>query len=112
VCGKMFKTIRTILLVLIIPMLINADDFSQSIGYALQTKINLIVIDPGFGGDKTGPSGCNGKVFAKDINMQITKKVAERIINDPGIKVILTRHRDVDLSLEQRCTIANTEEVD
>ena len=86
-----------------------AQDSAQSIVYQLQTEITLIAIDPGFGGDKTGPSGCNGKIFSKDINLQISKKVAERIKNDLKVKVILTRGNDTDLSLEERSIIANTD---
>ena len=45
----------------------------------IKRPIQLIAIDPGFGGHETGPSGCNGKVFAKDINLKISKKSIKKL---------------------------------
>ena len=63
--------------------------------------MKIIAIDPGFGGNRSGPAGCDNKIYAKDINLQIAKKVAERIKKDLGINVLLTRDDDVDVSLEE-----------
>ena len=90
----------------------DAKDLSKSIAYALQTKIRLIAIDPGFGGKNTGPSGCDKTVFAKTINLQIANKVAKRIKDELEINVILTRSTDKDVSLEVRTNIANTNNAD
>jgi N-acetylmuramoyl-L-alanine amidase len=94
------------------PIWCYAEDLSYSIAHSLQTKVKLIAIDPGFGGDKTGPSGYCDNVFAKNINLQIAKKVAERIKNNLKIDVILTRVDDSNISLEERASIANTENAD
>ena len=108
----MLKTVVTIISIIFIPILCDAKDLSKSIAYALQTKIRLIAIDPGFGGKNTGPSGCDGTVFAKTINLQIAKKVAKRINDELEINVILTRSTDKDISLEERTSIANTNNAD
>jgi hypothetical protein len=80
--------IFTILLLALIPFPIcNANELSTF--KAFQTKIKLIAIDPGFGGKDLGPSGCNGRVNAKDVNLDIAKKVANKIENELGINVIL-----------------------
>ena len=89
-----------------------AKDLSNSIVRKLQAQIDLIVIDPGFGGNQTGPSGCDGVVFAKDINLQISKKLAEGIKNSLNINALLTRESDAALSLEARATFANVNEAD
>ena len=79
---------------------------------AIKKPVQLIVIDPGFGGNDYGPSGCQGKVFAKDINLEISKKVNEKIKKDLEIDAILTRDKDTYLSLEERTAIANTKNAD
>lgn len=78
----------------------------------INRPIQLIAIDPGFGGRETGPSGCSGKVFAKDINLKISKKIAEKIKNDLGFDTILTRETDIFVCLEERTAIANTTNAD
>ena len=108
----MLKKFVTIFLITLIPNLGFAKDLSNSIVRKLQAQIDLIVIDPGFGGNQTGPSGCDGVVFAKDINLQISKKLAEGIKNSLNINALLTRESDAALSLEARATFANVNEAD
>jgi N-acetylmuramoyl-L-alanine amidase len=79
---------------------------------AFQTNVKLIAIDPGFGGRDDGPLGCKGKLHAKDLNLQIAKKVAAKIKNDLGIGTIFTRDSDKYISLEERAAIANTHNAD
>jgi N-acetylmuramoyl-L-alanine amidase len=108
----MLKAIITILSTMFIPYICNAADITPSIVHALQTKIGLIAIDPGFGGNITGPSGCDNEVFAKTINLQIAKKVATKIEEDLRIDVMLTRNSDEYISLEERTSLANTKNAD
>ena len=70
-------------------------------------KIPIIIIDPGFGGEVTGPASCKKGVYAKDVNLQIAIKLAKKIENKFKIKTILTRNVDQSLSLEERVTMAN-----
>lgn len=108
----MIRRLSLILPIILSPTLCNAADIHSSIVDALNTKIRLIALDPGFGGVSTGPSGYYGSVYAKDINLQIALKVAEKIRNVLGIDVMLTRAKDVYLSLEERCTSANMRSAD
>ena len=75
----MKKILTIIFAFLIVPISCYAGGISQSIAHAMKTKVSLVAIDPGFGGNNTGPSGCDDNVYAKDINLQIAKKVRDRI---------------------------------
>ncbi len=108
----MLRIIPSILFIFIIANLVNAEEVSQLAAHKSKNQINLIVIDPGFGGKNAGPSGCDGQALAKNINLQIAKKVAEKVKTKLGINVIKTREDDIDISSEERCTVANIHEAD
>jgi N-acetylmuramoyl-L-alanine amidase len=78
----------------------------------VKRSVNLIVIDPGLGGPETGPPGCVDNIFSKDINLMISKKIAEKVKKDLGLDTILTRETDDYVSLEERTAIANTRNAD
>ncbi len=65
-----------------------------------------IVIDPGHGGLEIGAKGKFG-TLEKDITLAIGLKLAEIVRQTRASNVVLTRERDVDLSLEDRSAIAN-----
>ncbi|HOP07998.1 MAG TPA: N-acetylmuramoyl-L-alanine amidase [candidate division Zixibacteria bacterium] len=69
-------------------------------------KIDVIVVDAGHGGDDYGAVG-PGKTREKDIVLGIAKELAGLIRKDKQFKVIMTRGKDDDVSLEQRAKIAN-----
>jgi len=69
-------------------------------------KIDVIVIDPGHGGDQYGAIGQN-KTREKDVALDIAKELAKIIRKDKQFKVIMTRDRDKTVSLEERAKIAN-----
>jgi N-acetylmuramoyl-L-alanine amidase len=108
----MLNSFVGILSTILLSTLVYADELTQIKTYEPHTGISLIAIDPGFGGKSTGPSGCDGRELAKNINLRIAKKVAKRITAELGINVILTRENDVDLSLEERCAFANNNKAD
>jgi len=72
--------------------------------------IDVIVIDPGHGGDNFGSIGPTGYT-EKEANLAIGKHL-KRKIEGSGIEVFLTRNEDVFLSLERRTEIANSVEAD
>lgn len=82
--------------------------FAEGLVHSAELKVNInaIAIDPGFGGNEHGPSGCDGNEMAKDLNLRIAKKVAEKIKNDLGLKVIMTRDTDKDICLDERLSVA------
>ncbi len=69
-------------------------------------KIDVIVVDPGHGGDDYGAIGPSG-TREKDIALDIGKKLASMIRKDKKFKVIMTRDRNKTVSLEKRAEIAN-----
>ncbi len=72
--------------------------------------IDLIVIDPGHGGEDTGAKGPGG-VLEKEVVLEISKKVAEAL-RDKGFKVVLTREEDIFIPLGERTAFANRKGAD
>jgi N-acetylmuramoyl-L-alanine amidase len=79
--------------------------------YKVSEKINLIVIDPGHGGVDPGAVGKKG-LYEKDVNLAVSKMVKEFVEDSLQIRAILTRDRDVYLSLKERTNIANRNAAD
>lgn len=74
-------------------------------------KIKTIVIDPGHGGRKPGASGSFST--EKDIALKVALKLGIKLKEDlPGIKIIYTRTKDVDVDLDRRAEIANEANAD
>lgn len=71
-------------------------------GASVQNRI--IVLDPGHGG--SDPGAINGKVYEKNIALDVAKRV-QTLLESSGAKVILTRSTDVFIDLEKRPQIAN-----
>jgi len=69
-------------------------------------KIDVIVIDPGHGGEDYGAIGQDG-TREKDIALDIAKRLANVIRKEKLFKVVMTRDRDKTVSLEERARIAN-----
>lgn len=65
-----------------------------------------IVIDPGHGGLETGAKGKLGNL-EKDITLAIALKLKAVIEKNLAFRVVLTRDRDMDVSLDQRAATAN-----
>lgn len=82
-----------------------------SITQQLGLCVRRVVIDPGHGGKDPGAIGPDG-LQEKDVTLKIADKVAEKLKDKLGCEVILTRHDDVFLPLEQRTAIANAKKAD
>lgn len=65
----------------------------------------IIVIDPGHGG--RDPGAVHHGLHESDIVLAISHMVAERLSHHPDIKVYMTRHTNVAVSLSQRTRFAN-----
>jgi len=66
-----------------------------------------IVIDPGHGGKDSGAVGPNG-LKEKTVVLDIAKRLKKILREKTRYKVLLTREKDVYISLEERTAIANT----
>jgi N-acetylmuramoyl-L-alanine amidase len=77
----------------------------------ISEKIGLIVLDPGHGGVDPGAVGKKG-LYEKDVNLSIGRMIRQFVEDSLKTKVILTRDRDVYLSLKERTNIANRNAAD
>ncbi|MBC2716444.1 MAG: AMIN domain-containing protein [Desulfobacteraceae bacterium] len=85
---------------------------TASIARQLALGVQRIVIDPGHGGKDFGAPGYFKGVHEKKVVLEIAKKLAEKIRQELGCEVILTREGDTYLTLEERTAIANTKRGD
>ncbi len=72
----------------------------------------IIIIDPGFGGKKTGPESCAPRVYSKDVNLQIAKKLQKKLAAELNVDALLTREDDSFITLEERAAFANARDGD
>jgi N-acetylmuramoyl-L-alanine amidase len=72
----------------------------------MDKKIDVVVIDPGHGGQDYGAIGRNG-AREKDITLGIARELADLIRKDKLMKVVMTRNSDKTLTLQERADIAN-----
>lgn len=77
----------------------------------LGLKVNRIVIDPGHGGKDPGAVGKNG-LKEKDITLKLGRMLREKLMNEAGAKITMTRDTDVFIPLEERTAIANSQDAD
>jgi len=70
-----------------------------------------IVLDPGHGGQDPGALGAQG-IAEKDVVLAIALRLRQRLVELPGVDVVLTRESDVFIALEERTARANTEQAD
>jgi N-acetylmuramoyl-L-alanine amidase len=73
--------------------------------------LRKIVLDPGHGGKDPGAIGSTG-IAEKDVVLAVAKKLARRLKTELGVQVVLTRHDDRFVPLEDRTALANNENAD
>ncbi len=73
--------------------------------------VDVIVIDPGHGGEDKGATGRNG-LAEKDIALGVAADLKEALVKKLGIKVLLTRDDDTFVPLEERIEFANRAHAD
>ena len=78
----------------------------------LALGVKRIVIDPGHGGKDPGAIGYLKGVREKNVTLEISRRLANKIRQRLGCEAILTRNSDTFLSLEERTAIANTKNAD
>ena len=78
-------------------------------------RIAAIIIDPGHGGKDPGTigehrvQGRTQKLEEKDLNLKVAQQVYSALVTAfPDKKVLITRDRDIFLSLEERVELANS----
>ena len=73
---------------------------------AAPARVRTIVIDPGHGGLDVGAKGRFGSL-EKDITLALSLKLKALIERSMSYRVVLTRDKDLDVSHENRATVAN-----
>ncbi len=71
-------------------------------------SIETICIDPGHGGEDFGAIG-RSKLKEKDITLKIGLRLKKLIESKTGLRVIMTRDKDSEVSLNTRASIANNQ---
>ncbi len=73
----------------------------------------LVVLDPGHGGQEPGAANDQYGLVESQLALELAELAAARLrAIMPRLRVMLTRSSDVDLSLEERCALANAMEAD
>ena len=70
--------------------------------------IETICIDPGHGGEDLGAIG-KSKSQEKNVTLKISLKLKKLIESKTGLRVIMTRDKDSEVSLNTRASIANNQ---
>ena len=70
----------------------------------------LVVIDPGHGGIDPGAIGISG-IKESDIVLDVSR-IVKRLLSEKGVKVRLTRNKEVELDLPPRTSLANRLDAD
>jgi len=73
--------------------------------------IRAVAIDPGHGGADTGAAGAKG-TLEKDVTLSVARRLRDAIQRQLGLRVVLTRDGDTDVSLDERTAIANNNRAD
>jgi N-acetylmuramoyl-L-alanine amidase len=85
---------------------------TSALAKQLALGISRIIIDPGHGGRDYGAPGYLKGVYEKDVVLQISRKLAQKIRQELKCQVFMTRNSDRFLTLEERTAIANTKNAD
>lgn len=87
-------------------------DRSSPIPYSRSARqITTIVIDPGHGGKDPGAVGPNG-LTEKDVVLDVGLRLKDLIGKNLGHQVLMTRHQDTFIPLEERTQFANEKRAD
>ena len=76
-----------------------------------RARLETMVIDPGHGGDDTGVLSLDG-TEEKTITLAVAQRLRAMIETRLGIRVILTRGDDRNVSLDERAAVANNSKAD
>jgi N-acetylmuramoyl-L-alanine amidase len=85
---------------------------TSALARQLALGVRRIIVDPGHGGKDFGAPGYLKGVHEKDVALEISKKLAEKIRKERGCEAIHTRTTYRYLTLEERTSSANTKNAD
>jgi len=74
-------------------------------------KTLVVAIDAGHGGKDNGATGAN-RLQEKHVTLSMAKELKRLIDRQPGMRAVLTREKDVFISLKERIKIAKQKDAD
>ncbi len=80
---------------------------TQVAGSAPRRSVFVVVLDPGHGGSNTGAAGVVEGLYEKRLTLALSRAIARRLGDEPGVLVRLTREGDEYLTLRERVRRAN-----
>ena len=83
----------------------------RNASHTVDDGVNIVCLDAGHGGSDSGAVSKGETRLEKDDDLALTMKVKEKL-EAQGIKVVLTRDDDSDVTLKERCRIANWKNCD
>ena len=88
--------------------LTGAERLSAQAKGSTDLRLNTVVIDPGHGGKDPGTVSADKKTMEKTLALKISRMFAARLREAyPGMKVVMTRDKDVFIPLNTRAKIAS-----
>ena len=105
------SVIVVISILLIIVRCIQDDNTSDVVVQTPTEVVGTVCIDAGHGGSDTGAISPDGSLYEKDDNLKLALKVKE-YLESMNLNVVMTRTDDTYVVLNERCKIANTNNVD
>jgi N-acetylmuramoyl-L-alanine amidase len=73
--------------------------------------LRTIIIDAGHGGQDTGAVGAGG-AKEKDVTLQMARRLKAAIEGRLGLRVLLTRDNDDEVTIDRRTELANNNKAD
>jgi N-acetylmuramoyl-L-alanine amidase len=83
----------------------------QGVAERKSFAIDRVCIDAGHGGRDLGKEGAGG-ILEKDVNLALARMVRDRIREELGLEVVMTREDDALIGLRERTEIANSSGAD
>lgn len=97
--------------VIVIAAFLSAVKFLSQIVTEHYDDEKIVCIDAGHGGSDVGATSTDGKRLEKDDNLHLALKVRDEL-EKSGVKVVLTRDDDSEITLKERCKLANKNRCD
>lgn len=105
------NTVIIIAAVLVVVSFLAAVKFLSQVVYEHYDDEMIVCLDAGHGGSDSGATSADGKRLEKDDNLALTLKVKDNL-EKMGVTVVMTREDDSDITLKERCRLANKKHCD
>lgn len=103
--------IAAVSLMLILVSFFTAVKFLSGIVEEHYETVKTVCLDAGHGADDCGAISSDGTRIEKDDNLRLTLQIKDKL-EEMGINVVMTRDSDSDITLKERCRLANRKRCD